>query len=92
MPGRDVAIPRYSAAMPGTGTRALECRTNVFHAAMNGRGTAVTIAVSSMSETTPSRRPSATTNTRPVAVAPAEVRNETSCQPGARSTSITRSR
>ena len=39
--------------MPGTMWRACSCRTKVFHAAMNGRGRAVIITVSSMSLTRP---------------------------------------
>ena len=42
-----------STAMPGTGRRACSSSTNVFHAANSGRGSAVTMTVSSTSETMP---------------------------------------
>jgi hypothetical protein len=41
------------AAMPGTTRRACSSRTNVFHAAISGRGSIVSMTVSSMSLTSP---------------------------------------
>src|SRR5690606_26817203 len=68
--------------MPGTGARACSSSTKEFHAAMNGRGRAVTMTVSSTSHTTPKCSPSATTNT----VASTGSRPSTDivnvCQPG----------
>ena len=45
---------RNSAAIPGTGRRTVSWRTKVFQAASRGRGSAVTMTVSSMSLTRPS--------------------------------------
>ena len=53
-----------STAMPGTGWRACSSTTKEFHAARSGRGRAVTMTVSSTSETTPKRTSGPTTNTR----------------------------
>ena len=53
-----------STAIPGTGWRACSFTTKEFHAASRGRGRAVTITVSSTSETTPKRTSDPTMNTR----------------------------
>ena len=53
-----------SVAIPGTGSRLAAFLTSRFQAAMNMRGTFVTMAVSSMSQTIPRRLPGATTWTR----------------------------
>ena len=53
----------YSTAMPGVGVRACSFSTNVFQAASSGRGSAVTMTVSSMSETTPKGAAGSRTNT-----------------------------
>ena len=54
-PGASRTSRSMSTAMPGTGWRACSSTTNEFHAARSGRGSAVTMTVSSTSETTPKR-------------------------------------
>ena len=63
----------------------------MFHAARNGLGRAVTITVSSMSETTPNRMAGSTMNTGAVTAAVSSAAMVDSCQPGSRSASSRRS-
>ena len=51
----------YSTGIPGVVARACSLTTKVCQAASSGRGSAVTITVSSMSETTPNRVSGSTT-------------------------------
>src|SRR5699024_121483 len=80
--GWSASVREYRLAIPGTTCRALPCRTNVFHSAISGRGTRVTSAVSSMSETMPSRASAETIRTRARRGGAALARICTSCQPG----------
>src|SRR5665648_1941 len=50
---------RYRSAIPGTTMRAFSCSTRLFQAAGSGRGSAVTITVSSMSLTSATPDPGA---------------------------------
>ena len=70
--------------MPGTMWRACSCRTKVFHAAMNGRGRAVIITVSSMSLTRPNVTSVPITCTLPRTGSAPSASMVTSCQPGSR--------
>ncbi len=71
--------------MPGTAMRACSSRTNVFHAASSGRGSAVTITVSSMSEIRPNFTAGSITRIgASTGAAPSQCRR-TLAQPGSRS-------
>ena len=70
--------------MPGTGSREDVYFTSWFQAATNMRGTWETMAVSSMSETTPRRGPGATTRIRVTAVPAPVASMRASCHPGLR--------
>ncbi len=71
--------------MPGTSARAVSCRTNVFQAAMKGRGSQVTITVSSMSLTRPASVSVPTTTTSPTPGSPPAGVIVTGWRPGGRS-------
>ena len=73
--------------MPGTERRACSSSTKVFHAARNGRGNAVTMTVSSMSETIPNRTLASTTKIGAVTAVPPSTTRRISCQPEDRPTS-----
>ena len=73
--------------MPGVVARACSLTTKVCQAASSGRGRAVTITVSSMSDTIPKRSSGSTTkHVRRGDVEPSEL-SPIWCQPGDRSTS-----
>ena len=71
--------------MPGTAVLACSSRTNVFHAASSGRGSAVTITVSSMSETTPNFIAGSTTRIGASTDSAPSVLSRTVAQPGSSS-------
>ena len=62
-PGRDRVSRSIITPMPGVAIRACSLTTKLFHAASMGRGSAVTITVSSTSVTMPKMVPSGTTYT-----------------------------
>ena len=68
--------------MPGTALRACSSRTNVFQAASSGRGSAVTMTVSSMSETTPKLTAGSTIRTGASTGSAPSVLSRTVAQPG----------
>lgn len=67
--------------MPGTGCRACSFTTNEFHAASSGRGSAVTMTVSSTSDTMPNVTSGPTTNTRVSTGSPPSTDISSVCQP-----------
>ena len=68
--------------MPATGCRACSLTTNEFHAAMSGRGSAVTMTVSSMSDTTPNRTSGADHEHAGLNRSPPSTDISSVCQPG----------
>ena len=77
--------------MPGTTRRACSSRTNVFQAAMNGRGSIVRITVSSMSLTSPNVASGSGTKIRARAWRSPWTPRTISCQPGGNTTGTVRS-
>ena len=84
VPGCARLIRVSSSAMPGTGSREEVYFTSWFQAATNMRGTCETMAVSSMSETTPRRGPGSTTRILVVTVPAPVASMRASCQPALR--------
>ena len=78
-----------STAMPGTGWRACSSTTKEFHAARSGRGSAVTMTVSSTSDTTPKRTSGPTTNTRVSTGSPPSTDIVSVCHPGSSRAAMT---
>ena len=75
--------------MPGTAVRACSSSTNVFHAASSGRGSAVTMTVSSMSERMPKRTAGSRMRTSASTGSASATLRRTQPQPGVKSASIT---
>ena len=78
-----------STAIPGTGRRAFSSRTKEFHAARKGRGSAVTMIVSSTSQMMPISAAGSTIHTAAVTAGLSPLWRVTVCHPGLKVTGST---
>ena len=81
-PGFSRVSRSISTAIPATGCRACSSMTKEFHAASRGRGSAVTMTVSSTSDTTPNRMSGPTMKTWLSIGSPPSTDIVRVCQPG----------
>ena len=84
MSGSALTMAAYSSAIPGTGWRALSFTSSALRRAISGRGSIVTITVSSTSLTSPTPGPGATMRTGASTGFASSVEILTVFQPGSR--------